>query len=74
MKKPTSKQTRLIQAKMFPQNGTTGQIEQFSHGKSLARKEVRGAVKIESRRGTAGCGRRLDKDQQKRRCASTGIV
>jgi len=26
---------------MFPQNGTTGQIEQFSHGKSLAEKEVR---------------------------------
>jgi len=29
---------------------------------------------IGSRRGTAGCGRRLDEDQQKRRCASTGIV
>jgi len=27
-----------------------------------------------SRRGTAGCGRRLDEDQQKIRCASTGIV
>jgi len=40
MKKPTSKQTRLFQAKMFPRNGTTGQIEQFSHGKSLAGKEV----------------------------------
>ena len=40
-KKPTSKQTRLFQAKMFPRNGTTGQIEQFSHGKSLAGKEVR---------------------------------
>jgi len=40
-KKPTSKQTRLFQAKMFPQNGTTGQIEQFSHGKSLAGKDVR---------------------------------
>jgi len=36
MKKPTSKQTRRFQAKMFPRNGTTGQIEQFSHGKSLA--------------------------------------
>ena len=33
-------QTRLFQAKMFPRNGTAGQIEQFSHGKSLARKEV----------------------------------
>ena len=41
MKQPTSKQTRLFQAKMFPQNGTTGQIEKFSHGKSLAGKEVR---------------------------------
>jgi len=30
MKKPTSKQTRLFQAKMFPRNGTTGQIEQES--------------------------------------------
>ena len=39
--KPTSKQTRLFQAKMFPRNGTTGQIKQFSHGKSLAGKEVR---------------------------------
>jgi len=27
MKKPTSKQTRLFQAKMFPRNGTTGQID-----------------------------------------------
>ena len=40
VKKPTSKQTRLFEAKMFPRNGTTGQIEQFSHGKSLAGKEV----------------------------------
>jgi len=40
MKKPTSKPTRLFQAKMFPWNDTTGQIEQFSHGKSLAEKEV----------------------------------
>jgi len=40
MKKPTSKQTRLIQAKMFPHNGTTGKIEQSSQGNSLARKEV----------------------------------
>jgi len=31
-------------------------------------------MKIESRRGTAGCGRRLDEDHQKRKCASTGIV
>jgi len=35
------KQIRLFQAKMFARNGTTGQIEQFSHGKSLAGKEVR---------------------------------
>jgi len=35
MKKPTSKQTRLFQAKMFPRNGTTGQIEHFSHGKTI---------------------------------------
>jgi len=28
MKKPTSKQTRLFQAKMFPRNGTT---QQFFH-------------------------------------------
>jgi len=41
MKKPTSKQTRLFQAKMFTWFGTTGQIEQFSHGKGLAGKEVR---------------------------------
>ena len=41
IKKQTSKQTRLFQAKMFPQNDTTGQIEQFSHGKNLAEKEVR---------------------------------
>jgi len=27
MKKPTFKQTRLFQAKMFPWNGTTGQID-----------------------------------------------
>ena len=54
MKKLTSKQTRLFRAKMFPYNGTTGQFEQFSHGKSLAGKEVRSALKIESRRGTAG--------------------
>jgi len=40
MKKPTSKQNRLFQAKMFPRNGARGQIEQFSHGKSLAGKEV----------------------------------
>ena len=40
-KKPTSKQTRLSQAKVFPRNGATGQIEQSSHGKSLAGKEVR---------------------------------
>jgi len=39
-KEANIKQTRLFQAKMFPQNGTTGRIEQFSHGKSLAGKEV----------------------------------
>jgi len=31
----------LFQAKMFPRNGTTGQIEHFSHGKSLAGNQVR---------------------------------
>jgi len=41
MKKPTSKQTRLFQAKMFSRNGTIGQIEQSSHGKSFAGKEAR---------------------------------
>ena len=41
MKKPTSKQTRLFKAKMFPRNGTIGQIEQSSNGKSLIGKEVR---------------------------------
>jgi len=60
--------------KMFPRNGTTGQIEQSSHDKSLAGKEVRWAMKIESRRGTTECGMRLDEDHQKRRCVNTGIV
>ena len=73
MKKSTSKQTRLFQAKLFPRNGATGQIEQSSYGKSLG-KEVRWAMKIESRRGTAECGRQLDEDEQKRRCASARIV
>ena len=41
MKKPTFKQTRLFQSKMFTQNGTTEQIEQGLHGKSLAEKKVR---------------------------------
>ena len=63
---------KAIQTKMFPRNGTTGQIEQFSHCKSLSRKEVRSAMEIDDRRGTAGCGRRVHKDQQKRRCASIG--
>jgi len=40
IKKPTSKQTRLFQAEMFPRNGTTGQIDLFPYGKSLTRKEV----------------------------------
>ena len=36
MKKPTSKQTRLFEAKMFPRNhGTTGQIDWVSQGKSI---------------------------------------
>ena len=74
MKKPTSKQTRLFQAKMFSRNGTTGQIKQSSHGRSLHGKKVRWAMKIENQHGTAGCGRRLDEDQQKRRCVNTGIV
>ena len=74
MKKPTSKMTRLFQAKMLPRNGATGQIEQSSRGKSLAEKEVPWVNKIESRRVTAGYGRRLDENQQKRRCTSTGIV
>ena len=41
MKKPISKQTRLFQAKLFPRNGATGQIEQSSHGKDLTEKKVR---------------------------------
>jgi len=41
MKKPTSKQTRLFQAQMFPRNGARGQIEKSSNGKSLAGKKVR---------------------------------
>jgi len=73
MKKPTFKPTRLFEAQMFPWDETTGHI-QFSHDKSLAGKEMQFAIKIESRRGTAGCGRRLDEDQQNRRCASTGIM
>ena len=32
---------KAILGKMFPRNGTTRQIEQFSHDKSLAGKEVR---------------------------------
>jgi len=40
MKKLTSKQTKLFQAKMFPRNGTTGKIVQFSRVKSLVGKEV----------------------------------
>jgi len=38
---PADRRARLFQAKMFPRNSTTGQTEQFSHGESLARKEVR---------------------------------
>jgi len=63
MKKPTSKQTRPFQAKRFERNGATGQIEQSSHDKSLARKQVWLAMTIESRHETTGCGRRLDEDQ-----------
>ena len=40
MKKLTSNQTRLFQARMFPQNGVTGQIEQSSHGMNFDGKEV----------------------------------
>jgi len=57
MKKPTCKQTRLFEAKMFQWNGTTGHIEHSSHGKSLAGKDIRWAMKIESWHGTAGCRR-----------------
>jgi len=77
MKKPTStgdiQQTRLLQAKMLPQNGKTGQIKYSSHAKSLrvAKKEVQRATKIESRRRTARCGRHLDQTQQTRTCTST---
>jgi len=74
MKKPISNQTRLIQATMLPWNGTTGQIEKTSLGKSLTGKEVWWAMKIESRRGTVGYIRQIDEDQQKKRCASTRIV
>ena len=54
MKKPTSKQISLFQAKMFPRNGKTGQIEQSSHGKSLAGKVARrpGTVSYEDRKST----------------------
>ena len=38
VKKPTFKQTRPFQARMFQRNGRTGQIEQSLHGKSLAGK------------------------------------
>jgi len=31
---------KACRATSFPWNGTTGQIDQFSHGKSLARKET----------------------------------
>jgi len=68
------KQTRLFQANMFPWNSTTRKIEQSSHGKGLTGKNVQWAMKIESRRGTAACGRWIDEDQQKSRCANTGIV
>ena len=53
-------------ALMFPWNGTTGQIEQSAHGKCLTGRRCcqLWAMKIESRRGTAGCGMRLDEDQE----------
>ena len=54
MEKPASKHTRLFQPKMLTQNGTTGQIRKFSHGKSLTVKELQWAMRIESRRWTAG--------------------
>jgi len=36
-----SKCTQPFRAKMFTWTGTIGQIEQYSHGKSLAEKEAR---------------------------------
>ena len=65
---------KAISSKDVPRNGATVHIEPASHGKSLVRKEVRWAMQIESRHRTAGCGRQLDEDQQKRRCASTGTL
>jgi len=53
MKKPTAKETILFQAKKFPRNGTTGQIKQFSHGKSLAGNlQPGGTVSYEDRKST----------------------
>jgi len=73
-KKPTFKQAKLFQAKIFPGNGMTGQIKQTLHSKSLAGQEVTWSMKIESSSETAGYGLQLAEDQQKRRCASSGIV
>jgi len=53
MKKPTSKQTRLFPAKMLPRNGTTGQIEQSSHDKSLGKG---GMVNYEDRKSMWNSG------------------
>jgi hypothetical protein len=49
MKKPTSKQTRLFQAKMFPRNGMAEQIEQSSW-QELRRKG--GTVSYQDRKST----------------------
>jgi len=64
--------TRLGRAKTFTWNGMTGSKGQSSRDKSLVCKEEQYVIKIESRRGAAGCERSLDEDQQKRTCTSTG--
>ena len=46
----------------------------FTWQEPLSGKEVLWAMKVESRRGTAGYGRQLDEDQQMRRCTRIGIV
>ena len=73
--KQTFIHTRLFQAKMFPWSGTK-KLQAIFTWQEPRRKEVRWAVKFESRCGSAGCGKRLNEDQaeQKRRCSSTGNV
>jgi len=72
MKKPASKKTMLFQAKMFPRNGTTGQIEQFS--REPRRKG--GTVSYEDRKSTWNSGVRkvIRRGSAEKKCASTGIV